>query len=210
MRNDNGLERSSKEAPRGDYSRRNAATFVLLWTVPPLAIVLIGVLPLPVDMRAYVLPVVIVLLCGSVIAIINLVALVASLCDGRWAAAGVFLLMAFAYALPIIHPGPLQDIYYDTWGNVLYANNVLCFKTLKSSYDRAVAKTSADQNLRLFVWHDDFEGGTGVVYDPKRILLNHPDGGRATVNLSAYFRETRRLCSAIPVGSNYYLVSYGC
>lgn len=94
-----------------------------------------------------------------------------------------------------------------------HASQLAHFSTMKRTYDADVAALPPrSAHLKLFVWEMDPVGGTGVVYDRSDdIALPHNRRPKNwPLGEAQYPAALEELCRIEPVGSHYYIVSFGC
>lgn len=177
----------------------------------PIASVLVGVLPIDDAMRDTFIPVMLTLLVWPAVGFIALVWAADLMLKRRRLQALLTLAFAVCVALSFFPVG--RTFFGPLLSGTVDLNRRLHFATMKNIYDADVrALDGSAPHFKLFVWEMDPVGGSGVIYDSNDDILlpknRRPrDWWRREKKYPAVLQE---LCYVDPVGSHYYIVTFGC
>jgi hypothetical protein len=190
--------------------KRSDLILVGISAIAPAAVVLSGLLPVSAEVRTDDLPIDFEFVLSTVVGIIALVWSLGAARSRQWGSALLALGLLLFLLLPLVSLFYNVSTVYDrTWGRLRYANRILTFLTLKPTYDQEIdAPPKPGSAIKLFVWHEDLEGGYGVAYDPDGSLAR--GAARLPALPSNRSNYSRGLCKITYLGSHYYLVSFGC
>lgn len=177
-----------------------------LWFFVPALVIVAGALPIADDLRAFLVPLILLYLVWPVIGLVSLI------CAIRLARMRLRLqsVLAFLVSVSVILciVGPWKFALLDP---LFRANALLHFKTMKTAYDRQLrALPQSERHLHVFIWQSDPVGGSGVAYDDSdQISLTRKHRAKQWLGVATE-GVLSELCSVERLDLHYYLVSFGC
>jgi hypothetical protein len=177
-----------------------------LWLSVPILIVVAGGLPIGDDLRALLVPLLLLYLVWPVIGLLSLICTVYLAATRLWLQAALVLLIPVSVFLCIF--GELKFALLDP---VFRANELLHFATTKESYDRQLlGLPQSERHLHTFIWESDPVGGSGIAYDDSDQILWARNRRSKQWLENAGDSALSELCRAEAVGSHWYIIFFGC
>jgi len=204
------LNKEERRSATRNFAERGNLVLILLWIFVPAGVVLSAFMPLSPEVRTFAIPTALEFLVSGVVAFLSVIWALVLAFSAYWLQAVTAILGAFLLTLPLLATfGVATSIYQKTWGALDRANKSLTFAMLKAQYDQEIgSRPKGHAPIRLFVWHEDSEGGYGIAFDPTGKLATH--AARLPPSSTNPQNFSRGLCSINSIAPDYYFVSFGC